>query len=385
MAPNGIGTEAFPLDGVCSSSSSGGGGGGSGRRADTWEAWRALGLDFGPGDFEGVRTIEDAYNMLDPSNEHDARIITSVAVGMGWDREQQRQWRRHMQSPHARAHERALHGGHRRREQQERRAAATRRAQYAELVAACDHRHDVDEQAFLHFVDEHAGATGLDDRAYAALVDELSGEWGSMGDAARGVHYDAEGLPRPAAALLPLEFDDDAHRSAFTALRVRRRRPQRGHGPDHHLPRAYRLQRVGVGEGWGLAGAAWMRRAAEWLADAAPPASALVAHTLDRLEYVCARDLSQCEGAVADALLGEETAVELEMAALRASRVEFARAVSEGAVVLPTQEPEQVQWLQEQAAADAVEAREAHRHVGGSEYTKSVFLPCKPGRSPTIE
>ena len=64
---------------------------------------------------------------------------------------------------------------------------------------------------------------------------------------------------------------------------------------------------------------------------------------------------------MADALLGEETAVELEMAALRASRVEFARAVSEGAVVLPTQEPEQVQWLQEQAAADAVDAREAHR------------------------
>eukprot|EP00966_Prymnesium_polylepis_P165670 3829598-Prymnesium_polylepis.1 len=71
--------------------------------------------------------------MLNPANEHDARIMTSVAVGTGWDREQQRQWRRHMQPPHARAHERAWHGGHRRQEQQERRAAATRRAQYAEL------------------------------------------------------------------------------------------------------------------------------------------------------------------------------------------------------------------------------------------------------------
>eukprot|EP00966_Prymnesium_polylepis_P043997 1019869-Prymnesium_polylepis.2 len=50
------------------------------------------------------------------------------------------------------------------------------------------------------------------------------------------------------------------------------------------------------------------------------------------------------------------------MAALRrASRVEFARAVSEDTIVLPTQEPEQAQWLQEQAAADAADVREAHR------------------------
>ena len=62
-----------------------------------------------------------------------------------------------------------------------------------------DCRREVDEEAFLHFVDEQPrGAAGLDDRGYVGLVEELSGERDGMDCDARERHYRDAGLRSPA-------------------------------------------------------------------------------------------------------------------------------------------------------------------------------------------